>query len=103
MTVLFISRHPAALEWAEQEGIHFDRLLPHLELQEIAKGDVVIGSLPVNLAYEVCRRGARYRHLALDLTPGLRGIELSAEQMRQCQARLEEFMVTKTEPHEQSV
>ena len=102
MTVLFISRHPAALEWAEQEGIHFDRLLPHLEPVQITPGDVVIGSLPVNLAYEVCRRGARYRHLTLDLTPRLRGVELSAEEMRQCRARLEEFIVTKVEPHERS-
>ena len=97
MTVFFISRHPAALEWAEQEGIHFDRLLPHLELQEIGEGDVVIGSLPVNLAYEVCRRGACYQHLTLDLTPRLRGLELSAEQMRQCHARLEEFIVSRVE------
>jgi CRISPR-associated protein Csx16 len=51
----------------------------------------------------VCRRGARYRHLALDLTPGLRGIELSAEQMQQCRARLEEFIVTKAKPYEQPV
>ncbi len=95
MTVFFISRHPAALEWAEQEGVHFDRLLPHLELQEIGEGDVVIGSLPVHLAYEVCRRGAHYRHLTLDLTPRLRGIELSAGEMRQCRARLEEFVISK--------
>jgi len=97
MTVFFITRHPAALDWAEEEGIHFDRLLPHLQLEEIAADDLVIGSLPVNLAYEVCRRGARYQHLTLDLTPQLRGRELSAEQMRHCRARLEEFIVARVE------
>jgi CRISPR-associated protein Csx16 len=54
---------------------------------------VVIGTLPVNLVAEVCSRGGRYLHLSLDLTPELRGSELSSEDMRRCGARVEEFVI----------
>jgi CRISPR-associated protein Csx16 len=57
-------------------------------------GDTVIGSLPVNLAAVVCRRGGRYLNLSVTLPAELRGKELSADQLDQLGARLEEFRVT---------
>lgn len=92
-TVYFVSRHPGAREWALSEGSRVDRVLEHLDLREIVAGDIVIGSLPVNLAAEVCARGAHYHHLSLELPQELRGVELSAEQMRDLGARIEEFCV----------
>jgi CRISPR-associated protein Csx16 len=47
----------------------------------------------VNLAAQVCERGARYLHLSLELTPELRGRELTVEEMRACGARLQAFRV----------
>lgn len=93
MTTYFVSRHPGALHWADEEGIQVDELISHLDTAIITPGDQVIGSLPVNLAAEVCRRGGRYLNLSLELTPELRGRELSVEQMRACGARLEEYRI----------
>lgn len=93
MTTYFVSRHPGALAWAAEEGIQVDQLITHLDTEIIQPGDQVIGSLPVNLAAEVCQRGGRYLNLSLALTPELRGHELTVEQMRACGARLEEYQI----------
>ncbi len=95
MTTYFITRHPGARDWAAAEGLSVDRLIDHLDPALIHPGDTVIGSLPVNLAAEVCARGGAYLHLSLDLPAELRGRELSADQMRACGARLERFVVTR--------
>lgn len=94
----FVTRHPGARDWAAQEGIAVDELVDHLEVERVQPGDRVLGSLPVNLAAEVCARGGRYLHLSLELAPGLRGRELTAADMRLCGARLEEFWVEKVVP-----
>lgn len=91
MTTYFISRHPGARDWATAEGLQVDVQIDHLDPSTIRSGDVVIGTLSINLISEVCALGGRYLHLSLDLTANLRGHELSAEDMRQCNARLEEY------------
>lgn len=93
MTTYFISRHPGAVQWAQEQGICVDKQLAHLHIDDIRPGDVVIGSLPVNLVAQLTQRDARYLHLTLDLPPEWRGLELSLDQMRQCNARLEEYRV----------
>ncbi len=93
MTTYFVSRHPGAFEWADAEGIAVDRVIDHLDPAIIEPGDMLIGSLPVNLAAAVCERGAQYLHLSLDLPVTLRGRELSAQQMRDCRARIERYLV----------
>jgi len=93
MTTYFVTRHPGARDWAEQEGIAVDELVDHLEVERIRSGDTVIGSLPVNLAAEVCARGGHYLHLTLELPAELRGKELTAADMRRLGARAEEFRV----------
>ena len=98
MTVWFVSRHRGAQQWAADEGFAVDRLITHLDPASIAAGDVVIGSLPVNLAAEVCARGARYLHLSLPLPPELRGKELSADDLRRLGATLREFHVSAVAP-----
>jgi CRISPR-associated protein Csx16 len=94
-TTYLVTRHPGAREWAEQEGIAVDRVVDHLDVGQIRDGDVVIGSLPVNLAAEVCARGGRYLHLSLHLPPELRGKELTVEDMRRLGARVEEHVVSR--------
>ena len=95
MTTFFVSRHPGAIQWAAQEGFKVDQLVTHLDTSLIRPGDTVLGSLPVNMAAEICAQGARYFHLSLDLPAELRGKELTPEDMRQCGARLEEYDVRK--------
>lgn len=93
MTTLFVSRHPGALQWAAEEGVAVDGLVTHLDPACIAPGDIVIGTLPIHLAAQVCERGGRYLHLSLELPPQWRGRELSAAELRGCGARLEEYTV----------
>jgi CRISPR-associated protein Csx16 len=95
MTTFFVSRHPGARNWAVQQDIAVDRVVEHLDPIAVEAGDVVIGTLPVNLAAEVCARGGRYLHLSLDLPAERRGLELTAEDMVRVGARLEEYRVEK--------
>jgi CRISPR-associated protein Csx16 len=93
MTTLLITRHPGAVEWAARQGLRIDRQLAHLDPADIQPGDVVIGTLPVNLAAEVCARGGRYFNLSLDLPRAVRGTELSADDLDRYGARLEGYSV----------
>ena len=90
----FVSRHPGAIEWARQYPWAVRaRFVPHLEIEDIRAGDVVIGTLPVNLAAEVCARGARYLHLSISLTAGQRGTELTARELDAADACLVPYEV----------
>lgn len=96
MTTYLITRHPGAVEWAKRKGLSVDVLLEHLEPEQLAQlrtGDVVIGSLPVNLAARVCAQGARFINLSLDLPRELRGIELDADTLERIGASLEAYQV----------
>jgi CRISPR-associated protein Csx16 len=95
MTIYFVSRHLGALEWMQQNRIPFDHHIPHLDIAQIHSGDTVIGSLPVNLAAEVCARGAAYRHLSLKMQAADRGQELSAQELNRLEATLETYQVAK--------
>jgi len=89
----FVTRHPGAIEWAARRGLEVDRQLDHLDVETIQPGDEVIGILPVNLAAEVCARGGRFFNLSLTVPPEARGRELSADELEQYGARIEEYRV----------
>lgn len=94
MSTWFVSRHPGAVEWARLQKIDVDHWVTHLTVENIATGDIVVGTLPVQLAFEVCLRGARYKNLSLDLPFGSRGKELSATELFAFGAKLEEYVVS---------
>ena len=98
MTTYFITRHEGAREWAARKGIRVDATLDHLEVASIQPGDTVIGVLPVHLAAQVCERGARYFHFAIDLPPEMRGRELTADELEHFDARIEEYHVLRAGP-----
>ncbi|MDD5297615.1 MAG: CRISPR-associated protein Csx16 [Rhodocyclaceae bacterium] len=93
MTTFFVSRHPGAVAWASRQGLAVDRLVAHLDTADIQPGDVVVGTLPVNLAAEVCRQGGRYLHLALELPLEMRGRELSADDLERFGACIAAYTV----------
>lgn len=95
MTTFFVSRHPGASAWAARQGLTVDRPVAHLDVAEVKSGDVVVGTLPVNLAAEVCTRGGRYFHLSLRLPQAARGRELTAGELDALGACLEEYAVHK--------
>ena len=95
MATHFVTRHCGAREWARSRGLPVDYWVTQLDVSAVEAGDIVIGTLPVQLAADVNSCGARYLHLSLDLPATLRGTELSAEQMNQVGARLEEYRVVR--------
>lgn len=98
--LIFVSRHPGASEWATEMGLQIDLHVKHLLVDQVTDGDVVIGTLPVNLIALLTQRGVRYFHLTLDMPPEMRGQELSSRDLRICQARLEEFRAYRIEGNE---
>lgn len=96
----FVSRHPGAIAWARQKNLEIDHWVEHLDLSQPQPGDNVIGSLPINLAAQLCAADIGYWHLSLYIPESLRGVELSAEQLHQLDARLEAFYITpRTDAH----
>ena len=93
MTTFFVTRHHGAIEWAQRHGLAVDRQLAHLDPEQIAPGDTVIGVLPVNLAARVCARGGHYLNLSLDLPAEARGQELTADELERYGARLESYFI----------
>jgi CRISPR-associated protein Csx16 len=94
-TTWFVTRHAGAREWAARQGLKVDRVVHHLELEDVRTGDKVIGSLPVNLVAELNEKGVDYFHLILPLPPDLRGKEITVEMMIKLGAKLEQYIVKK--------
>lgn len=92
MTTFFVTRHSGAAEWAARQGITSETVA-HLDIERIAPGDQVLGTLPVSLAAEVCALGGRYFHLTLSVPPDWRGRELTADDMTRFGATLEEYHI----------
>jgi CRISPR-associated protein Csx16 len=88
-----VSRHPGAIDWSRQNGFKVDQVVPHLNVAKVMESDVVIGTLPVNLAAEVCRRGGRYIHLSLEIPEAFRGRELTASDLDRFGACLREYVI----------
>ncbi|AVI62975.1 CRISPR-associated protein Csx16 [Halomonas sp. GFAJ-1] len=91
-TTWIISRHPGAIDWLNLKGVN-GKLLDHLDIECVAPGDTVIGTLPVNLASRVCEKGAAYWHLSLELPRKWRGCELTPDQMEAFGATLTAYQV----------
>lgn len=92
--IYFISRHPGAIEWMKrQSNWQVDYFLPHLTVNNIRKGDVVLGTLPLHLAAEVCQREAAFYFLQLPQEESFRGSEYSADEMEAMGCRLRRFDV----------
>jgi len=97
MTRWFVSRHPGAIEWAARQKLSVDRFVPHLNVSDVQSGDCVYGTLPMELAAEVCRRGARFFSLCMNVTKEQRGCDLTAEALFQMNARLREYHIIELE------
>lgn len=94
MTTYLVSRHAGAVEWMNFIGHHYDYHLHHLsDYKKLERGDVVIGSLPINIVAELNKRGIAYFHLSIDIPESLRGVELSAHLLSFLDARLERYEV----------
>ncbi|MBY6283263.1 CRISPR-associated protein Csx16 [Neisseria sicca] len=92
--IYFVSRHQGAVEWIQhQTEWKVDCFLPHLDTVKIEAGDVVLGTLPLHLAAEVCKKGAAFYFLQLPQKLQLRGSEYSVDEMNGMGACLRRFDV----------
>jgi len=91
--IYLVSRHPGAIIWCQRQGLMIDTVLPHIHPAIIKQGDVVIGTLPINLAAEVQQASGRYIHLSLRVPYELRGMELTYEQLEEINANLQEYRI----------
>ena len=100
MTTWFVTRHPGAVLWARGAGVKVadGGIVRDLDPSKVEAGDIVVGTLPINLAAAVNERGARYLHMALEVPPEARGRELTPEEMRAFGARLEEYQIRSMGP-----
>ena len=90
MTAYFVSRHRGAVEWAQRRGIAAT-LISHLEPAIIQKGDLVLGTLPIQLVARINESGARYLHLEMEAPEKERGKDLTADDMERIGAKLVEY------------
>lgn len=91
---IFVSRHPGAIAWIKDQAIQITEHVSHLSSEiELKKGDVVIGTLPINIVAELNQLGIRYIHLSLVVSPNMRGKELTKEDMEEAQASLKEYFI----------
>ena len=90
MTTWFISRHEGAIEWVKQQNIQIDRFESHLNTSL-----VVIGTLPIHLAAEICQKGAKFYFLSVNVSREQRGTELTCEQLTEQQCSIQPFWIEK--------
>ncbi|WP_118867776.1 CRISPR-associated protein Csx16 [Haemophilus haemolyticus] len=95
MTTWFISRHLGAIEWIKQQNIQIDRFESHLDTSLVQAGDVVIGTLPIHLAAEICQKGATFYFLSVNVSAQQRGTELTAQQLVDQGCALQAFHIRK--------
>ena len=93
MKTYFISRHSGAIQWAKNKNLRVDEFMEHIDTESFVNGDTVIGTLPINIIYELQKKGVTVLSLILDLPRELRGKELSLEQLTDCNARLINYCV----------
>lgn len=95
MATIFVSRHPGAVEWAKKNlTVEVDQFIEHLDdIGIVKRGDTVIGNLPMAMAADICKKGARYFAIDLPQNREDRGVDLSSKKMEEHKCKIEEFRV----------
>ncbi|SHE94914.1 CRISPR-associated protein Csx16 [Ferrithrix thermotolerans DSM 19514] len=97
MTTYLITRHDGAKRWVfahvTEYGLQINKVLPHLDPSTLERGDVVVGTLPIQIVADLCDAGITYYHLTLKLPKEKRGLELSMDELDEFEAHLERFEV----------
>ena len=94
--IWLVSRHQGAIEWATSFDVPFDRVVMHLDIEQVVAGDVVCGVFPLRLVVQLLKKSARVFAIELPLGFEHRGHELSAAQMRQLGAYWLEYISIKS-------
>ncbi len=93
-----VSRHGVALDWVSAQGFVVDEVLSHFDdacLERVQAGDVVMGTLPIQIVAELTLKGVCYYHLLIPLTSELRGRTLTLEELNSLDVQLVAFTAKK--------
>lgn len=94
---LVVTRHPGAVAWVQQVLGRPVQSVAHLHESELVAGTRYYGVFPLNLAAAICATGAECWAISLQISPELRGQELTATQLDQLGARLVRYTVRANE------
>lgn len=91
MAVLYIvTRHEGAVQWLRSKG-YDGSILPHLEREQVAGGNVYIGVLPIPMVKAILDTGSRFLLLVLpDVAFSQRGRSMTPAEMDLAGAHLVE-------------
>jgi len=87
--VVVISRHKATVEWIRERYDNIEKVLDHIKSPDDINGEIVIGNIPLHLAY----KAKEIWNVSIDLPPELRGKDLSREQFLKLNPRIEKYKV----------
>lgn len=88
--IWIVSRHPGAQAWLLEQG-YIGTPIAHLDLKIIEPGQIVIGTLPIQMVVELTQKQIEYWHLSITVPECWRGIELTLEQMLTCQPKIQKI------------
>ena len=80
-----VSRHPATIAWLDGYAAKGQHCLTHKQLclSAIEPGDKVYGTLPLHLAAAVCKKGAAFHAVSLQIPRERNGEEIGADEIGQ--------------------
>jgi len=88
--IIIVTRHTGAVEWLKEKG-YDGAVTPHLTEEQIAGGNLYIGSLPIPMISTILEVGSRFFLLDLPAVAFTqRGQEMTPEEMDRAGARLVE-------------
>ncbi len=93
MSVWFVSRHLGAMEWIQQQNIHIDNWVAHLDVNDVAPNDTVIGVMTLAMAAALCKKNVKCLALTYNTPEHLRGIELNADMLNHLDCKMIEYVV----------
>lgn len=103
MTTYLVTRHEGTRIWAKAMAKHgrlpfaIDQMIEHLDPALLKKGDVVVGTLPLQLVAQLQSEGIDFWSLDLDVPPAKRGQELNPIEVFTYRARLSRYDVRRKE------
>ncbi|MBR1374612.1 MAG: CRISPR-associated protein Csx16 [Cardiobacteriaceae bacterium] len=94
--IYFICRHQGTIDWVKsRKNIKIDVFLDHLDFREteICAEDTVIGILPIDIAAQICEKGAKFYALKIHQELSERGQNFSADNLEKMNVSLRRFQI----------
>lgn len=103
MTTYLVTRHEGTRIWVDAKAKHgqlpfaIDRMLDHLDLSILKKGDVVVGTLPIRMIATLQAMGVKFWSLDIETPLAERGKELTGVQVYRYGGRFARYEVRQKE------